>query len=99
MGMLSPKEILDCRNTLSCIISSGESLNNKIFPPDRLQCYVCDSLLSDSCAENQTNTKLIVPCVNYNDEEKCLKVSFSNGRGKLKTFISSLRFGSIDKFF
>lgn len=85
-GTLLPQEAANCKNETTCVTSAGQGSNNKIFPPKRLQCFACDSLSDDSCSKEQKDKKLQMPCVNYNIDQKCLKISYSNGRGRTKYF-------------
>ena len=86
-GILLPQEAANCKNDTSCVTSTGEGSNNKIFPQKRLQCYACDSLSDKNCSEEQKDTKLRLPCVNYHIDQNCLKISYSNGRGMRKYFL------------
>lgn len=67
------------------MISAGEASNYRIVPENRLRCFTCDSLTDENCVEIQTNLLHILPCRNFVKPEKCLKISYANGRGEISS--------------
>lgn len=85
-GLLSETEADKCRNnTVSsqCSITSGTGSNNRVIPHNRLQCYHCDSRVDASCADEQKNQTLTLPCKKFLEPENCVKLELKVGGGKL----------------
>ncbi|XP_052563273.1 uncharacterized protein LOC120415390 isoform X2 [Culex pipiens pallens] len=70
-GDLAADEIAACSGVSNCTICTGTGCNGNVFPPNRLRCHRCNSLLDKQCSNQLTGNATSSYCEVYSPYDSC----------------------------
>ncbi|XP_065369864.1 uncharacterized protein LOC135962058 [Calliphora vicina] len=65
-----------CESLGTCAVCTGEKCNNQIYPANRRECHICNSVADKSCALNPSSLKV---CPIYDANDKCVSSLSDDG--------------------